>query len=208
MENNILTTEVKIGSSGFCFHPDSLNNADKLIDSHFNDLAKIAHTGGFEFTQVRYPGRINAVRIYAKQYKETLTMPQSLLFGTCEIPYELQRTVLEMGESSSAQGLIRVSDNRQLILSDGCKLTTPDVSAMVSATRESYWNLEDLAEFDRRWRQELTPSGDWLTMTYRTHKIGDSSSDRRVYTNRFRLLLDASGNPYHLAECLEWRDER
>jgi len=208
MKSNLLQTEVKLSQNGFIFCPATKQDAIALLDSEFNNLAKIAFTGGFEATTVYYPGCKKPVQIFAHQYKETLTMPQSLLFGTCEIPYELQRTVLEMGESSSAQGLIRVSDNRQLILSDGCKLTTPDVSSMISATRESYWNLADLAEFDRRWRQELTPSGDWLTMTYRTHKIGDSSSDRRVYTNRFRLLLDASGNPYHLAECLEWRDDR
>jgi len=206
MSSKLLMTDVKVAQHGFVFYPATKQDAIALLDSEFNNLAKIAYTGGFEATTIYYPGCRSPVEVYANQYREELVMPQSLLFGTCEIPYELQRYVFEMGESSKAAGLIRVFDNRQLILSDGCRLTTPDVSSMISATRESYWNLEDLAEFDRRWKQELTPGGDWLTMTYRTHRIDDPSSDRRIYTNRFRLLLDATGNPYHLAECLEWKE--
>jgi hypothetical protein len=206
MKSKLLTTEVKIAPYGFVFCAETKQDAIALLDSNFNDLAKIANTGGFEATTVYYPGCRRPVEVYAHQYKEPLIMPQSLLFGNCEIPFELQRYIFEMGESDRASGLIRVSDNRQLILSDGCRLTTPDVDSMVSATRESYWNLEDLAEFDRRWRQELTPGGGWMTMIYRTHKIDDPTSEKRLYTNRFRLLLDGMGNPFHLAECLEWQE--
>ena len=70
MEINLLTAEAKIGRSGFCFHVPDRAAANDLIEAEFNSLAKIAYTGGFEFTQVRHPKARYPVKIYAHQYKE------------------------------------------------------------------------------------------------------------------------------------------
>jgi hypothetical protein len=205
----LLKSDVRISEHGFCFYVANKKEAIALIDSDFNDLAKIAYVGGFEATTINYPKCRKPTKIYATQYQERLVMPQSLNFGQCEIPHELLRYVYEMGESDSSQGLVRLADNRQIVLSEKSRLFTPDFEEVMKKTRADYWYAPDLEEFDREWKQALRPDGtNWITKTYRVFNHADPT-DRdgwREFTSRYRLLLDDRGNTYQIGENLNVRE--
>lgn len=203
MQTNLLTTEAMIGQMGFCFHVANRSAAIGLIDVEFNSLAKIAYTGGFEFTQVRYPGCRKPGKVYAHQYKEPIEMPQSLMIKDCELPFELQRYVFDMGESNTPQGLVRVSDSKQILLTENNRIVTPNCGTLLGATRDRYWNAEDLGRFDLEWRRNLRDDGsNWFEFHYSIHDLDQPGVNEHQKHNRYRLVLDALGNPYHICESL------
>ena len=64
-------TKILIGSEGFCFHVLTKQDIDTMIDFVFYDLAKLAYTEGFEFTQICRLGAKYPVKIYAYQDKQS-----------------------------------------------------------------------------------------------------------------------------------------
>lgn len=204
MEINLLTAEATVGRSGFCYHVPDRGAADRLIESEFNSLAKIAYTGGFEFTQVRHPSARYPVKIYAYQYRKEIPMPQSLLIKDAELPFELQRYVFDMGESNTPQGLVRVRDSKQILLTENNKIVTPNCGTLLGATRDRYWNEEDLERFDIEWRRSLRDDGsNWFEFHYSIHDLDQPLLNLQQKHNRYRLVLDLQGNPYHICESLD-----
>lgn len=205
MKSKLLTTEVKISPHGFVFCPATKQDAIALLDSEFNNLAKIAYTGGFESTTVYYPGCKNPVEIYANQYKEQIEMPQNLHFGSCTVAPEFLPVINTMGESDQAMGLVDAIANRQMLLSEGCRVFTPDLESMVSKRRSEYWFSPDLAEFDRRWRRDLRDDGsNWLEFSYLCFPLNQPTAKDgwKRFTNRFSLIVDRLGNPFHLCQSV------
>ena len=204
MHSNLLKTEVTIGQSGFCFLAANRNDAIGLIDVEFNSLAKIAYTGGFEFTQVRYPGCRQPGKVYAHQYKEEFLMPQSLMIKDCELPYELQRYVMAMGEATTPQGLVRCSDSKQILLTENNRIVSPNCDTLLGATRDRYWDAEDLKRFTIEWKRNLRDDGsNWFEYQYWTHDLDQPGVNLQRKHNRYRLVLDLQGNPYHICESLD-----
>ena len=58
-------TKILIGSEGFCFHVLTRQKAIALIDCLFDDLAKLAYTEGFVYTQIVCSQNVNPINIYA-----------------------------------------------------------------------------------------------------------------------------------------------
>jgi hypothetical protein len=202
MVSNLLTSDVRIAESGFCFFAETKQEAIALIDSEFNNLALIARTGNFESTKIFYPGSRNSIKIYATQYKETL-MPQSIIYDSVEIPQELQRHIFAMGESDTPQGLVRLCDNKQILLTENNRVVTPNCDTLVGASRVQYWDSEDLASFERDWRRSLSDDGsNWFEYHYSVHDLDKPGVNVQRKHNRYKLVLDARGNPYHICESL------
>lgn len=203
MGTNLLTTETRISPHGFCFYVATKKDAIALLDSDFNSLAKIAYTGGFEATTIYYPTCKKPAKVYANQYKEPIEMPQSLMIKDCELPFELQRYVFDMGESNTPQGLVRVSDSKQILLTENNRIVTPNCGTLLGATRDRYWNAEDLGRFDLEWRRNLQDDGsNWFEFHYSIHDLDHPGVNEHQKHNRYRLVLDALGNPYHICESL------
>lgn len=204
MESNLLMAEAKIGQSGFCFHVADKDAAERLIDAEFNSLAKIAYTGGFEFTQIRRPKARYPVKIYAHQYKEEILMPQSLLIKDCELPYELHRYVMAMGEATTPQGLVRIGDNKQILLTENNRIVSPNCDTLLGTSRDRYWDAEDLERFTIEWQRTLRDDGsNWFEYQYWTHDLDQPGVNPTRKHNRYRLVLDLQGNPYHICESLD-----
>ena len=201
---NLLTNDVRISPHGFCFYVASKKDAISLVDSEFNELAKIAYTGGFEATTIYFPECRCPAKVYANQYKEEILMPQSLLIKDCELPFELQRYVFDMGESNTPQGLVRVRDSKQILLTENNKIVTPNCGTLLGATRDRYWNEEDLERFDIEWRRSLRDDGsNWFEFHYSIHDLDQPLLSLQQKHNRYRLVLDLQGNPYHICESLD-----
>ena len=204
MKSNLLQTEVKLSQNGFIFCPATKQDAIALLDSEFNNLAKIAFTGGFEATTVYYSGCKKPVQIFAHQYKEELLMPQSLLIKDCELPFELQRYVMAMGEATTPQGLVRCSDSKQILLTENNRIVSPNCDTLLGATRDRYWDAEDLKRFTIEWKRNLRDDGsNWFEYQYSTHDIDQPGVNLQRKHNRYRLVLDLRGNPYHICESLD-----
>ena len=207
MEINLLTAEAKIGRSGFCFHVPDRAAANDLIRAEFNSLAKIAFTGGFEYSQVRHPKARYPVKIYAHQYKEEILMPQSLMIKDCELPFELQRYVMAMGEATTPQGLVKIGkngNNKQILLTENNRIVSPNCDTLLGATRDRYWDAEDLNRFTIEWKRNLRDDGsNWFEYQYSTHDIDQPGVNLQRKHNRYRLVLDLRGNPYHICESLD-----
>jgi hypothetical protein len=199
----LLTSDVKISPSGFCFYLSTKKEAIALIDTEFNDLAKIAHTGGFEATTVYYPRCKKPVKVYATHYKEMIEMPQSLMIKDAELPFELQRFVFDMGSSDTPQGLVKVGNSKQILLTENNKIVTPNCGTLLGATRDRYWNAEDLERFDREWRRSLRDDcSNFFEFHYSIHDLDQPGVNLQQKHNRYRLVLDLRGNPYHICESL------
>ena len=204
MSSKLLMTDVKVAQHGFVFYPATKQDAIALLDSEFNNLAKIAYTGGFEATTIYYPGCRSPVEVYANQYKEELVMPQSLMIKDCELPYELQRYVMAMGEATTPQGLVRCSDSKQILLTENNRIVSPNCDTLLGATRDRYWDAEDLNRFTIEWKRNLRDDGsNWFEYQYSTHDIDQPGVNLQRKHNRYRLVLDLRGNPYHICESLD-----
>jgi len=69
------------------------------------------------------------------------------------------RVLNQMIETPGARsGIVRVEDNRQLVVSQSMApmISGDSVKAATRRRREDYWHLPDLAAFEREWRQRLT----------------------------------------------------
>lgn len=159
----------------------------------------------YQFNQeilIFYPGCKQPYRIPSptSTYREfqpmtTITMPK-LFMGKIGIytPEFLGSIQKMMERSGDRLGLIRVRDNRQLVMSMGNSnhLKSEDLSQNVTLTRDQYWNLEDLEEFNRLCQQQLREDGsNTLEFSYRalTNRV-NSLTDWSKFTSRYRLILD------------------
>ena len=130
-----------------------------------------------------------------------------LFIGKIEIYTPEFLTALQkmMARSSERLALIRVSDNRQLVMSVGNShhLQSTYLNPNVTLVREDYWNLSDLDDFNRLCRQELREDGsNTLEFTYRalTNQVR-SLTNWSKFTTRYRLIFDGT-EAYQQAEIL------
>jgi hypothetical protein len=203
MGAKLITSDARIGETGFCFYVADKAEAIALVRSEFNDLAKIAYTGNFLSTKVYYPLCPRPAEIYSTEYQEPTLMPQSILYDNCEIPQELQRHIFAMAESDTPQGLVRLADNKQILLTANNRVVSPNCDSLVGASRVQYWNADDLASFERDWRRSLSDDGsNWFEYNYSTHDLDKPGVNVQRKHNRYKLVLDARGNPYHICESL------
>lgn len=175
-----------------------------LLEQCFYELATITQNGGFQSTILRFPGGKRPLKVTARQAKEYLKMPQNLNFGNCEIPHELLRYVFGMAESTTPQGLVRCDNSKQIILTENNKIVTPNCGTLLGATRDRYWKSDDLERFETEWRRSLRDDGsNWFEFHYAIHDLDQPGVNLQQKHNRYRLVLDLQGTPYHICESLD-----
>lgn len=118
-----------------------------------------------------------------------------------------------------AGGIVRVKDNQQVAMSytnakkDADFTAGAGVKKAVKWKRSDYWHSQDLADFEREWRQKLEPNNpdSWMEFRWRSFDpdLGMSSSEGWIeFRNSYKLLKDNSGTTYHVSKNLEMRDIR
>lgn len=116
-----------------------------------------------------------------------------------------------------AGGLVRVSDNQQVAMSYANARKESDFTAgagvkkAVKWKRSDYWHPQDLADFEREWRQKLEANNpdSWFEFKWRSFDpdLGIDSPDGWIeFANSYKLLVDERGNTYHVSQNLGMRD--
>jgi hypothetical protein len=85
------------------------------------------------------------------------------------------------------------------------------VKKAVSWKREDFWHPGDLRDFDRDWKQELEPNNphSWIEYKWRSFdpELGLNSEEGWIeFANRYKLLVDKSGNCYHVSWNIEMKE--
>lgn len=123
-----------------------------------------------------------------------------LFFADTSLPAPILKTALDMTDSESRWGIVRLSDERQVIMSSGMSgvlLAGVFIDETTQWKRPEFWNLEDLAEFNRDWRRQLDLEGiGGIERRYRIHKPR-SRDPWEWYTSSYRLI-QADGDLFHL----------
>lgn len=116
-----------------------------------------------------------------------------------------------------AGGIVRSEDNQQVAMSYANARKESDFTAgagvkkAVKWKRSDYWHPQDLADFEREWRQKLEPNNpdNWMEFKWRSFDpdLGVSSPDGWIeFSNCYKLLIDEHGNTYHVSKNLGMRD--
>lgn len=145
---------------------------------------------------------------------ENTQMANEIWFGQ-DIGFssELIRLALDICERPRAAGIVRLSDERQIMVHDAVSATlnfaTPQES--VSWTRSQYWGPQDLIDFRKRCEQELTADGQstiehkYLTFEPAKGMNDNSPGNWMEITSRYQLH-EIAGQFYQLYETLEYKN--
>lgn len=175
----------------------------KLMDKKFALVR--SHLGDF---------KIPASLAVSDALRRDLIMTNTLEFPSLYLGSEIKvygsnflRMLLELIERKDENaGIARLRDNKQLILTAGSAraMGVEDATPLTNLRREDYWNLEDLANFDREWRQQLRVDGtNSIEFTYRAlDNPLDPNGGWVQQTTRYSLFVDGT-ELYHRAQALD-----
>ena len=143
------------------------------------------------------------------------TSPQALtpvIGGAIKINRQLLDVFGEMlSHPDRSIGLVRLRDERQLSVSGGAGgkfLVGASLDQVTSWKRDQYWHPEDLAEFNRTWRQDMSVGRDlWFEWRYRSFDPLDPNGgpDNCDYTfiTKYRLIEGPDQELFHVAENVD-----
>jgi hypothetical protein len=121
------------------------------------------------------------------------------------VPLDLIRFVADVfSEPDRKLMLVEVSSDRQLVVSQAVQSQIVGATYQQAAqrVRSDYWELRDLEDFRRDWKQRLEPnnSDSEITVKWRGYSPVTRSNWRR-FSSSIRLV-EISGVHYHLVESL------
>ncbi len=180
-------------------------------------LAAWAKKFGCDDTLIFFPGcpKPYQVPAWIATKEETLIMSQLIIptpgLQIAEMRLSLPilqvfSEFLEFPERKS--GLIRLSDDRQIALSESSAalIRSASLEEAVRRKRSDYWYLPDLESVNQITRQQLTPDdrNSVLEFSWRSPSIGGSTWRR--YTNQYRLVSDSYGIIYQVSTSLGFEE--
>lgn len=210
--------DCRLSPDGIVIKTEDEGQASLLAEQFFDDFALTAFKCGSR-VQITWGANPNFnIEIHKWMYKpnyqrgeqeminNNLLLPQvGLYLGEVQIhtPKFLSTLINLLEHKTERFALVRVSDNLQIAVTAGMveHLGTVDLQPNTRVKREEYWLGEDLHEFNKTWKRELSENGE-LEFSYRalTNSIV-SKEDWSKFTTRYRLFQD--GNEYyHMAEIL------
>ena len=109
-------------------------------------------------------------------------------------------TFLEYPERKSA--LVRLEDERQMVISESAAtlIKNATVRDAVQRKREDFWYLPDLEAFTLESQQQLEADNPDSILEFSWRGVDRTGQDWRRFTHRYRLVSDAYGTLYHIAE--------
>ena len=124
-----------------------------------------------------------------------------LFFADTSLPATVLKTAVEMSESDSRWGLVRLSDGRQVFMSSGMSgvlLAGVGIDETTNWKRPDFWEPSDLDSFDRDWKRQLDLEGNGhMERRYRIHEP-NTQEPWEWYNSTYRLLRGEDGLLYHL----------
>lgn len=114
-----------------------------------------------------------------------------LFFADTSLPPVVLLAATRKMEDEGRWGIVRLSDERQVIMSSGMAgvlLSGVGIDETTQWKRPEFWHPDDLRDFNRDWRQELSVEGNGaLERRYRIHKP-NTDEPWEWYRSSYRLL--------------------
>ncbi|BDA75960.1 hypothetical protein CAL7716_101260 (plasmid) [Calothrix sp. PCC 7716] len=130
---------------------------------------------------------------------------QLVWFANCCTSKVLLRIALELTENPVRRGVVRLSDELQVIMADECKILNPGHTLEEATTwrRPQFWHPQDLIDFRRICQQELRDDGSnvieytWRSFDPDLGLYDASEGNWLTFTTRYRLLYDSIEKQYY-----------
>lgn len=130
-----------------------------------------------------------------------------LFFADTSLPATILKTAAaKLEEDSSRWGIVRMSDERQVVMSSGMSgvlLSGVAINETTNWRRPEFWEPSDLRSFNEEWRQQLDDTGSRLMeWRYRIHKPNTNDS-WDWYRSSYRLLKGEDGILYQVCSFID-----
>jgi hypothetical protein len=124
-----------------------------------------------------------------------------LFFADGSLPASVLKLAAEMADSDERWGIVRLSDQRQVVMSSGMSgvlLAGVGIDETTNWKRPEFWKPEHLAAFSRDWQRQLDIEGEReIEYRYQIRKPR-TTEPWEWYRSLFRLLNGEDGLQYHL----------
>lgn len=215
-----LATNAKFTQDAICIDVADIKKFNKVLMAYEVRFARWALMLGKSHTVLRCPKKEFKIPAYLASKPGVMTMTNNiiqknaLLFADVEVNSQLLKLAIDLIENPGKKGIVRLRDERQIILHDECKFSLLGKSTKVANnwSRPQYWHPQDLEEFRRECRQSLNDNGsNTLEYTYRSCDAELGLFNRepgnwREFTAVYRLYDGGDGEYYQLAENLGMRN--
>lgn len=160
-------------------------------------VLKILEKWGAQRAIIRIPGQADiSVPVATIRLMQEFEPLISTFFADTSLPPVVLKTAAQKSEEPGRWGIVRLSDERQIVMSSGMAgvlLSGVGIDETTQWKRPEYWHPEDLQNFNRDWRDRLDTEGNSsLEYRYRIHKP-NSQDPWEYYTSSYRLLSDQQG---------------
>ena len=120
----------------------------------------------------------------------------------------------DLMNNPSKAGVVRLSDELQVIQSDANKILNPGHTMLESCTwrRSQFWHPQDLVDFRRDCQQQLNPDGsNFIEFTWRSFDPALGMSNKTPgnwleFSTRYRLYDGADGDFYQVCDNLSMKE--
>lgn len=176
----------------FVFEFDSEDEARGVFACNTKHVLRILEKWGASSAIVRVKGQPDiAVPLATIQLMQQFEPLVHIFFADTSLPPVVLKAAVEKSEEEGRWGIVRLSDERQVVMSSGMSgvlLSGVGIDETTQWRRPEFWHLEDLTEFNRDWRTRLDEDGDTaMEYRYRIHKPG-TNDPWEHYTSSYRLL--------------------
>ena len=209
MELNILLSQqIQLPGWDFKLSPDSLildtpskAEALRLLDTAAEIISQSAFKLKRQSVLIRYPDCLKPYRLPAIPQEDYLMHSPNtagIQFPELLLPPELLRFVTRWMENTQTKGgIVRLPDERQIILTNGCN--QPSFCIWGTATgvqkkRPEFWFLPDLEKMRRKSKQETDFEFTWHSRIQRP----DGSFAK--FTHHYQGITDSNGVNYQISE--------
>ena len=212
-----LATSASFTNDAILIDVSHITNVRSLVltfENHFAVWAKVMEK---KVTIIRSNG--SEIKIPASIAVKIETAPQDepsrlLWFANIAVTPGLLAIANDLINNPRKAGVVRLSDELQVIMSDGCKILNPKhtLQEATNWTREQFWHPQDLIDFRRECQQQLNPDGsNDLEFTWRSFDpdLGISNStpgNWLEFTTRYRLFDGGDGDFYQVSDNLGMRE--
>lgn len=176
--------------------------ADFILNTRYKELLTTAK-------KLKGTVRINQTIIYPWMEGDDLEMANKIWFGDIGVSFELYQLAQRLFEDPKSAAIVRLSDEKQIIVHDEGKCTLKFNNPQDASTwhRSQYWHPQDLIDFRIRCQQELEPNNpnSVFEHTYRSFEpdLGMSSNEPGNWlqlTTKYHLFDVGDGEIYQLGE--------
>jgi|SRR5579883_276729 len=153
---------------------------------------------------IRIPGqtdiRVPIATIRLMQEFEPIT---SIFFADTSLPPLVLKAAVEKSEDERRWGIVRLSDERQVVMSNGMSgvlLAGVNIDETTQWKRPEYWHPDDLQSFNTYWRNYEI--GQEIEYRYRIHKP-KSNDPWEWYRSGYRLIQGEDRDLYQVCIFLD-----